>query len=57
MNLWNPHIHRLFFNLLEIRIKLRYPDQAVYTSHPAGTPEQMMDEAPDIFYHGVSRQP
>ncbi len=28
---------------------------AAYTSRPTGTPEQMMDEALDIFYHGVMR--
>ncbi len=41
--------------LLATRTILALLTPAVYTSRPTGTPEQMMDEALDIFYHGVIR--
>jgi AcrR family transcriptional regulator len=42
--------------LLATRTILALLTPAVYTSRPTGTPEQMMDEALDIFYHGVIKQ-
>lgn len=39
--------------LLAARTILYLLAPAVYTSRPSGTPEQMMDEALNIFYHGV----
>jgi TetR/AcrR family transcriptional regulator, cholesterol catabolism regulator len=43
-------------SLLATRTILSLLTPAVYTSRPTGTPEQMMDEALDIFYHGVTKQ-
>ncbi len=42
--------------LLAARTILALLTPAVYTTRPTGTPEQMMDEALDIFYHGVIKQ-
>jgi len=42
--------------LLAARTILALLTPAVYTSRPTGTPEQMMDEALDIFYQGVMKQ-
>lgn len=42
--------------LLATRTILALLTPAVYTSRPTGTPEQMMDEALDIFYHGVMKR-
>ncbi|RPJ40195.1 MAG: hypothetical protein EHM21_15090 [Chloroflexi bacterium] len=39
--------------LLATRTILALLTPAVYTTRPTGTPEQMMAEALDIFYHGV----
>jgi TetR/AcrR family transcriptional regulator, cholesterol catabolism regulator len=39
--------------LLATRILLSLLSPAVFTSRPTGTPEQMMDEAIQIFYRGV----
>jgi AcrR family transcriptional regulator len=39
--------------LLAARIILSLLTPAVFTSRPTGTPEQMMEEAIDIFYRGV----
>ncbi len=43
--------------LLATRTLLVLLTPAVYTSRPTGTPEQMMDEVLDIFYHGVINKP
>jgi AcrR family transcriptional regulator len=40
--------------LLAARIILSLLTPAVFTSRPTGTPEQMMEEAIDIFYRGVT---
>jgi AcrR family transcriptional regulator len=40
--------------LLATRSILAILSPAVFTNRPTGTPEQMMDEAMDIFYRGVS---
>lgn len=42
--------------LLATRTILVLLTPAVYTTRPTGTPEQMMDEALDIFYKGVNKQ-
>jgi len=42
--------------LLATRTILSLLTPAVYTSRPTGTPEQMMEEALDIFYRGVKQQ-
>jgi hypothetical protein len=39
--------------LLATRAILSLLSPAVFTSRPTGTPEQMMDEAIEIFYKGV----
>jgi hypothetical protein len=39
--------------LLAARTILSLLSPAVFTSRPTGTPEQMMDEAIEIFYRGV----
>ena len=39
--------------LLAVRIMLSLLAPAVFTTRPTGTPEQMVGEALDIFYHGV----
>jgi hypothetical protein len=39
--------------LLAARTILAIMSPAVYTSRPTGTPEQMADEAIDIFFKGV----
>lgn len=43
--------------LLAVRAIMTLLTPAVYTSRPTGTPEQMMNEAIDIFFRGVMRQP
>jgi AcrR family transcriptional regulator len=43
-------------SLLAARTILYLLTPAVFTSRPTGTPERMMDEALDIFYHGVIKQ-
>ncbi len=42
--------------LLAARAILGLVTPVVYTNRPTGTPEQMMDEALDIFYRGVIKQ-
>lgn len=42
--------------LLAVRVILALLTPAVFTSRPTGTPEQMMDEALEIFYRGVIKQ-
>lgn len=42
--------------LLATRTILALLTPAVYTSRPTGTPEEMMEEALDIFYHGMKKQ-
>lgn len=42
--------------LLATRITLALLAPAAYTTRPTGTPEQMMEEALDIFYKGVVQQ-
>ncbi len=42
--------------LLATRIILSLLAPAVYTTRPTGSPEQMMDEALDIFYNGVNKR-
>ncbi len=42
--------------LLAARTIMMLLTPAAYTSRPTGTPEQMMDEALDIFYNGVMKQ-
>ncbi len=42
--------------LLAARTILTLLTPVAFTSRPTGTPEQMMDEALDIFYHGVMKQ-
>lgn len=44
-------------SLLAARTILTLLAPAVYTSRPSGTPEQMMDEALNIFYYGPPRVP
>jgi AcrR family transcriptional regulator len=39
--------------LLAARIILSLQAPAIFTTRPTGTPEQMIDEAIDIFYRGV----
>jgi TetR/AcrR family transcriptional regulator, cholesterol catabolism regulator len=39
--------------LLVARTILALLNPAAFTSRPTGTPEQMMDETFDIFYHGI----
>jgi AcrR family transcriptional regulator len=41
--------------LLAARTVLVLLTPAVYTTRPTGTPEQMMEEVLDIFYHGVKQ--
>jgi AcrR family transcriptional regulator len=41
--------------LLAARTILAILSPAVFTNRPTGTPEQMMDEAIEIFYRGVAR--
>ncbi len=41
--------------LLAARTIMALLTPAAYTSRPTGTPEQMMDEALDIFYNGVMK--
>lgn len=42
--------------LLATRAVLVLLTPAVYTTRPTGTPEQMMDEVLDIFYHGILKR-
>jgi AcrR family transcriptional regulator len=43
-------------SLLAARTILALLTPVAYTSRPTGTPEQMLHEALDIFYHGVMKQ-
>ncbi len=43
-------------SLLATRILLSLLAPAVYTTRPTGTQDEMVDEALDIFYHGVVQQ-
>ena len=42
--------------LLAARTILALLTPVAYTTRPTGTPDEMLDEALDIFYHGVTRQ-
>lgn len=42
--------------LLAVHTLLSMLPLAIYTTRPTGTPEQMMNEVMDIFYHGVVKQ-